>query len=74
MKNISSRKNFEEKNWKKMEETNFASRIKKILRIKDFRRNFAKEKNWRENEKYFKEKKFRREIEKNGGNKICIQN
>ena len=29
MKNISSRKNFEEKNWKKMEETNFASRIKK---------------------------------------------
>ena len=57
-----------------MEETNFASRIKKILRIKDFRRNFAKEKNWRENEKYFKEKKFRIEIKKNGGNKICIQN
>jgi len=52
------------------------------LRIKDFRRNFSKEKigekmkniSRRENEKYFKEKKFRREIEKNGGNKICIQN
>ena len=27
-----------------MEETNFASRIKKKLRIKDFRRNFSKEK------------------------------
>ena len=65
-----------------MEETNFASRIKKNLRIKEFRRNFSKEKigekmkniSRRENEKYFKEKKFRREIEKNGGNKICIQN
>ena len=27
-----------------MEETNFASRIKKKLRIKEFRRNFSKEK------------------------------
>ena len=74
MKNISSRKNFEEKNWKKMEETNFASRIKKNFEDKRFSEKLFKRKNWRENEKYFKEKKFRREIEKNGGNKICIQN
>ena len=57
-----------------MEETNFASRIKKKFEDKRFSEKLFKRKNWRENEKYFKEKKFRREIEKNGGNKICIQN
>ena len=42
MKNISRRKNLEEK-LKKMEETKFASRIK-IIEDKDFQRNFSKEK------------------------------
>jgi len=67
------REKFRREKLKKMEETNFASRIKK-LRIKDFQRNFSKEKIG-EKTKIFQGEKFRREkLKKNGGHKFCIQN